>query len=293
LRYPKKEVQHKMIKKIIWLLSVNIILGLLSQPLMAEEAKKDAVKQEDYSSESWERGALYLGAFLIDSNTDLEIGGGGANIKIDAEEALGLNEDFTVFRADAFWRITRRNRVDFTYYAMNRDGTNTLNVDIPDPGDGSFPVGAKVKTDFDMTILRGSYAWSFFKNESFDLGIAGGLYGMAVDFKMKRAGTLGGADEKTDFAFPLPVIGLRGSFALTPKWFIRQSFDYFYVNFGDYEGHLVDFMAAVEWNALKHLGLGVGYNYVQMKLDYSGSDDFLSEIDLSYGGVLAFAKLYF
>ena len=116
---------------------------------------------------------------------------------------------------------------------------------------------------------------------------------MAVDFKIKREGTAGGNEEKTDFAFPLPVIGLRGSFALTPKWFIRQSFDYFYVNFGDYEGHLVDFLAAVEWNALKYLGLGVGYNYVQMKLDYSGSDNFLSEIDLSYGGVQAFAKLYF
>ena len=50
---------------------------------------------------------------------------------------------------------------------------------------------------------------------------------------------------------------------------------------------------AVEWNALKYLGLGVGYNYVQMNLEYSGSDDFLSEIDLSNGGVMAFAKLYF
>jgi hypothetical protein len=30
-----------------------------------------------------------------------------------------------------------------------------------------------------------------------------------------------------------------------------------------------------------------------MDLEYSGSDDFLSEIDLSNGGFLAFAKLYF
>ena len=269
------------------------VLGLFSLPLFAEEAEKADVKPEDYSNEPWERAALYLGAFFIDSNSDLELGGGGAKVKVDAEELLGLDEHFTVFRGDAFWRITRRNRVDFSYYAMNRDGSNELDIEIPRPGGGSYPVGTKVKTDFDMTILRGSYAWSFFKNESFDLGIAGGLYGMAVDFKMKREGTLGGGDEKTDFAFPLPVIGLRGSFALTPKWFIRQTFDYFYVNIGDYEGHLIDFLAAVEWNALKHLGLGVGYNYVQMNLDYSGSDDFLSEIDLSYGGVLAFAKFYF
>ena len=52
-------------------------------------------------------------------------------------------------------------------------------------------------------------------------------------------------------------------------------------------------MAAVEWNALKHFGLGLGYNYVQMGLDYNGSDNFLSEIDLAYGGFLLFGKLYF
>jgi hypothetical protein len=56
---------------------------------------------------------------------------------------------------------------------------------------------------------------------------------------------------------------------------------------------LVDFNVALEWNALKHLGLGVGYNYAQMTLNYSGSDDFLEEIDMSYGGVLLFTKLNF
>ena len=116
---------------------------------------------------------------------------------------------------------------------------------------------------------------------------------MKVDFEFETEGIEGGTTKTTDFAFPLPVIGLRGSFALTDKWFIRQQFDFFYVKIDDYEGTLVDFMAAIEWNALKHLGLGVGYNAVLMNLEYSGSDDFLSEFDLRYGGVLAFAKFYF
>jgi hypothetical protein len=30
-----------------------------------------------------------------------------------------------------------------------------------------------------------------------------------------------------------------------------------------------------------------------MDLDYSGSDSFLSDIDIAYGGFLAFAKVYF
>jgi len=257
---------------------------VFSHVAVAEEKEK-----KYYSNEHWERAALYLGAFLVDTNSDLELGLSGVGlpkVKVDAEDLLGLDENITVFRADAFWRITRRNRVDFTYYQLNRDGSTFLGIDIP-----GFPIGEQVDTDFDISILRGSYAWSFFKNEHFDLGIAGGLYGMSIDYKMKSENS--GKIEETDFTVPLPVIGLRGNFALTPNWFIRQSFDYFYVNIGDYEGQLIDLAVALEWNALKYLGLGIGYNFVTMGLKYSGSDDFLKEIDMSYGGVQLFGKLYF
>jgi len=262
-----------------------LFLSLFTLFLSAPYAFAD---EKGYSNEPWERAGLYLGAFVLDTNSDLKL---GAGVKVDAEDVLGLEENFTAFRADAFWRITRRNRVDFTYYKMNRNGSSFLGVEIPDGEGGSFPLGTKVKTDFDITVLRASYAYSFFKNEHFDLGVAGGLFGLKVDFKMDS--DLFGKIEETDFTVPLPVVGLRGNFALTPKWFIRQSFDYFYINIGDYEGQLVDFNVALEWNALKHLGVGIGYNYALMDLKYSGSDDFLEEMNMSYGGVLLFTKLYF
>ena len=267
-----------------WLLTFIIILTL-SAPLVWAE--------EDYSNEPWERAALYLGAFFVNADTNLDLGG-PVSVNIDGEEILGLDEDYTAFRGDLLWRITRRNRIDFTYYALHRDGTEALVIDIPDPGGGpGFTIGQRVETKFDLDILRGSYAWSFFKDEKFDLAIAAGLYGLKVDFEIETEGVVGAARETTDFAFPLPVVGLRGSFALTDKWFLRQSFDFFYVKIGDYEGTLVDLLASVEWNALKYLGLGVGYNFVSMNLEYSGSDDFLSEFDLRYGGLLAYAKIYF
>jgi len=222
----------------VWLcmLLLSMIL-IMSAPFAFAEDKE----KKDFSDEPWEKAGLYLGAFVINANSDLELGVdvSNVNVKIDGEDVLGLEENFTVFRADAFWRITRRNRVDFTFYQMNRDGKGVSIFDGPD-----FPLGEEIETDFDMTILRGSYAWSFFKNAHFDLGIAAGLYGMDIDFKMKSEA--GGGVQETDFTVPLPVIGLRGNFALTDKWFIRQSFDYFYVNIGDYEGQLIDFLAAVE-----------------------------------------------
>lgn len=248
-----------------------------------------AEEKNNYADEPWEKGALYLGALFVNANSDLSLGIEGSGlpkITVDGEDLLGLDETFTVFRADAFWRITRRNRVDFTFYQMKRDGRAFLGLDIP-----GFPIGDRVDTDFDISILRASYAWSLFKNNYFDLGLAGGLYGMSINYKMRSLSS-GGVD-KTDFTVPLPVIGLRGSFALTPKLFLRQNIDYFYVNIGNYEGELVDLGVALEWNALEHFGLGIGYQLVAMDLKYSGSDDFLDEIDMSYGGLHLFGKVYF
>ncbi len=277
----KKEAM--MMKRMFRLILILFSIMLLTQAAVAEEKEK-----KDYSNEPWERAALYLGGFITDTSGNLKLGVEtvGPQVSIDPEDVLGL-DDVNVFRADGFWRITRRNRVDFSYYKMKRDASTVLGVAIP----GIGPIGSKVETDFDMTVVRGSYAWSFFKNENFDLGISGGLHVMGVDVKMEAVDL--GEVQKTKFTAPLPVLGLRGSFALTPKWFIRQSFDYFYIKYGDYKGQLIDFNVALEWNALKYLGLGVGYNYVQLDLDYDGSDNFLSEINLAYGGVLLFGKIYF
>ena len=194
---------------------IRLVLVLLSLGLLFQAASAAENETKDYSNEPWERGALYLGAFVVSTNSDLELGlGGGAlGVKVDAEELLGLEKNFTVFRADGFWRITRRNRVDFTFYQLKRDGDTFLGVNIP----GFGHIGSGVQTDFDMSILRGSYAWSFFKNEHFDLGISAGLYGMEVDFKIQNKSLGGGRIEETDFTVPLPVIGLRGNFALTAQ----------------------------------------------------------------------------
>ena len=39
----------------------------------------------------------------------------------------------------------------------------------------------------------------------------------------------------------------------------------------------------IEWNGLKHLRLGVGYNYTQINLSYSGRDIFVDRIRYDLG----------
>ena len=129
----------------IWALMFSFSLFLLAPCASADE--------KDYSNEPWEKAALYLGAFVIDTTSDLTL---GAGVKVDGEDALGLEENFTAFRADGFWRITRRNRVDFSFYEMNRSGSSFLGVEIPDGEGGSWVVGTRELGEFwqDAVLLR-------------------------------------------------------------------------------------------------------------------------------------------
>ena len=133
----------------------RLVVCVLCVLVFAQFALAEEKGKKDYSNEPWERAALYLGAFFIDADTDLKLGSGGVDVNVDGEEILGLDETTTAFRADLFWRITRRNRVDFTYYALHRDGSDELTTNIPDlDGGPGFTIGQSVDTDFDIDILR-------------------------------------------------------------------------------------------------------------------------------------------
>ena len=152
-------------------------------------------------------------------------------------------------------------------------------------------MGVKIDTVFDLAIVNASYGYSFYKNQYFDIALSGGLYAMDVNFKIKAKGE--GKFEDSDYTIPLPVLGLRGNFALTPKWFLRQSIDVFYLNIGRYTGSRVDLNVGLEYNFWKYAGVGLGYNFVSMNISKDGSDSLLNEIDMSYGELLLYAKLYY
>jgi hypothetical protein len=54
-----------------------------------------------------------------------------------------------------------------------------------------------------------------------------------------------------------------------------------------------DLNVGLEYNFWKYAGVGLGYNFVSMNISKDDSDAFLSEIDMSYGGLLLYTKLYF
>ena len=94
----------------------------------------------------------------------------------------------------------------------------------------------------------------------------------------------------------LPVVSLGFDFAITPKWFVRQQLDLFYLEYGDFEGSISDFNIALEYLPWKHVGFGLGLDALRVRVEAEGSDypgvDFKGAVEFDYFGAQLYVKVF-
>jgi len=107
----------------------------------------------------WERFSLNLGGGIVYMKSDVRIGSQSTGISVNLEDALGLDTNMVVLRAEGIARLgdSRRHRLDFGYFDLSRSGTKTLGRDIT-IGDTVYPTGTTVDTEFDMKLFKGPTA---------------------------------------------------------------------------------------------------------------------------------------
>ena len=245
----------------------------------------------------WETFNLNLGVFFSAIDSSIGAGVNNVGIDVDLEEALGLDTSTTAFRIDAFWRFTdnKRHRFDFSWFDIKRDSSKTLSKDIEIGGE-VFPIGTTLESTLDFKIFKGSYSYSFFQDDRFDFGVSLGLYVIPIEYDFKS--TTGQRQEADSITAPLPVIGLRGDFAITPKLFLKSYIDMFYLELDDYEGHIWNFHVALEYNVFKNVGFGLGFDHLEVDVEAHKDTDipgvnFNGNINFLYTGVLIYTKIYF
>jgi len=95
------------------------------------------------------------------------------------------------------------------------------------------------------------------------------------------------------------VIGVGIDYAITPKWFIRQQLNVFYLEISNYSGGIANLQAALEWLPFerpfwKHFGFGLGVDAMRVEVEAEDSDvpgvDFRGTIGFSYFGAQLYLK---
>jgi hypothetical protein len=279
-----------MKKKVVAISVLAITLAFLSMSVVAAEEEKKVMP--------WEKFSLSLGGFITTVNSDVRIGSQTAGIGIDVnpEDALGLDSSVFVFRADASYRFTenRRHRFDLSYIDLRRSATRTIQRDIQFR-DHTFTAGTTLDTLFDIQLIRGAYSYSLYQDDRIDLGLSFGAY--VAPIKLRLSSSTSGNAEEQNVTAPLPVLGLRFDFAITPKLFLKQGLDVFYMQYGNFQGSLIDAKVNVEYNIWKHVGVGVGYDYFRIMIKADGDNypgtNLVGQIQFNYGGLLLYGKYFF
>ena len=237
-----------------------------------------------HAQEDPARFSLTLGAFITDQQTKTRIDSEtlGPGTPINLSDTLGFDPTNTVFRVDGYLRFNRRHRIDFSVFDLSRDSVYTIDETLQ-VGDDIFDIDTTVSASSDLAIYKVDYTWSAIQRDKGFLGLTGGLYIMDTGLSLSEP-TLGTAESRAITA-PLPVIGFRGEYDMTPRWTLRGSAEFFAVEYQDVDGSLVDLYAGVDFAVTDHFAVGLAYNKVTIDVE-SADSGFLGIIDWSYQGVL-------
>ena len=282
-----------------------ILVGaMICFPAFAEESKP---KKEPYPY-PWNKGYLTLGAYFATLDSSVTAGGSkGLGLNVDVEDLLGLETTDTSFRLAAGYRLgkKRRHKLELSWFYFHREGENTIVEEIPippelggQPGESIGP--GTINSLFNFDIIKFKYEYSFLLDERADLNIGASLFVMPIEFGITftDAGVTRGSVQESITA-PLPVVGLGFDFAITPKWFIRQQLEVFYLEIDNFEGGITSLTVALEYFPWKNVGFGLGADGLQVNIkateetDYPGLGDFVGDLEFSYIGAQLYVKLVF
>jgi hypothetical protein len=255
-------------------------------------------------NELYKRFNIDLGASRLFNESKVRLGGKNVGVEVDVEEALDVETQTTSFRMDGYWRFTRnrRHRLDFTYYYNKRTGESVVDKDL-EIGEITIPTGAKVETKLNFDLFRVGYSYSFFQDDRMDLGVGLGLYVLPIRFSLDASGDVLGQpiseSVKENFAAPLPVVTLRFDFAITPRWFLRNRIDVFYLEYDKYKGAIADSRIALEYAPFKHVGFGLAWDNFRLKAEAEDEDTgipgatFKGTFDFKNQGIMLYLKCFF
>jgi hypothetical protein len=192
------------------------------------------------------------------------------NRTIDLED-LGMDDDEVSAYLNGRWRISERWQLGFGYYGIDRDGNRSIAGEI-DFGDITVPVGASVNSGFNTDLYIVTAGYSFIRDERAELGARLGVH--VADLEVSLGASVNAGNQtinlgtsSADTLAPLINLGFYGTYAFTPELSITGDLGYFSLNYDKYDGEITVATGALEYRAFEHVGIGVGYSFIDTNLD--------------------------
>lgn len=246
-------------------------LLLCSTPSMADD---------DFFGTGFNRSLnIRLSGFLASTSTDIRVDSADGVIgeTISFEDDLNLSDREILPLLDITYRFNSRHMLDFSYVNLGRGGSSTFTKEGTTTDDIEWTVGSEIQSRFESEVYRLAYGYSFINDGKKELGVLLGFHITRFNMNLSGRGSLvavdpntgeetvveGEADRSYDsgFTVPLPVVGLHGTYAFTPKFRVRGWGQFFALEYDNYDGSMINAVGMLEYDLFENLGIGAGYAY--------------------------------
>ncbi len=242
------------------------------------------------NEDSWlekDRINLNLGGFVVSFDSAARVSpSDGVGTRVEFEEDLGMDDREFVLRIDGSFRLNERSTVHAGYIDLARDGNKRIDREII-VDDTTYTRGTRLDSSFDYRALKLAYTHSFWQTSGYDIGFSAGLLMFEVDLNVESEAGQREGDGETS---PFPMIGLRANWHLRQKLYLRSHAEFFKIEEGDVDGQLENYLLALEYRFDERLGGGIGYNYVELDIEDTESND---EFNHQYDGLMLYLTLVY
>jgi len=272
------------VKKTFYLILCTGALLFASGTLAAQDYDWHPVLSDSFTAS--------LGAMRSSNSFTIEANGiadGDPGTEIDFGDDLGISKHNTFFNGQIKWKFggTERWSLAGQYFSNNAKGDATLTEDFEWDGD-TLLAGSSVEAGVKLSVARLFLGYSFVKSDQTDFGIGAGLHNL--DIKTYIEGNFITPDgvttverKEVSASQPLPNIGAWLAFSPAKRWLLHARVDWISANIGDYDGTLWNANAGVNFQAWRHVGIDLSWQYFNLNLGVDKTD-WDGRADMTYSG---------
>jgi len=250
-----------------------------------------------------DRFVVSLGGFVVSSKINGSLSGtantSGENT--DFDKRFGTDADQTRLRVEVLWRITPRQHLRFSYFNNAVQGTRAIDQDLA-WGDYTFRAGGQVTAEVKFRVYELNYEFAFLRRQNYQIVAVAGIH--LDDLTLKLSGNasltvdtpMGPVEQAATFTTksssvpaPLPVVGFRADWAVSPHVYLDASAQVFAVGYQGIDGNWSDLRAGATWMFSDHFGIGLGYDRFVTHVDLSKLS-FNGRLNFGYQGLLLYLK---
>lgn len=274
--------------KSVFLLGIFFAAGI--QSLSAEE-------QGDVHPYLTEKFHLDTGVYFPERKVRLSVDGliSGPNDPVDFQTEFGLRKSDETFSLDFGWRFGEKWGLGGQYFEASGAKSAVLSEDI-EWNDVIFGQGTGIVVSQEFRLIRVFFGRNFESSDRYNFGAGAGLHLIELGAFIEGSVIIGGggtafATESVSASVPLPNIGIWYMYSISSSWALRSRLDWLSVEFGDYDGQLINASLGVNYQMFEHFGVGLNYNLFELDVTVSKSD-WRGRLETSYEGIYAYLSFY-